>query len=148
MSINSRVMETIKYKVIKSEKQYDNYCSILEKLVFGTSKNKFIKDEIDLLTLLIQKWDSDHSPYFKSDPITVLKGLMKDHSLKSVQLARLLDVSEGLISDMLSYKKGLSKENIRILSDHFKLNQAIFNKYYKLTNGTNPKKRKKTKSIQ
>jgi len=27
-------METLKYKVIASEKQYDNYCQSLEKLVF------------------------------------------------------------------------------------------------------------------
>ena len=57
---------------------------------------------------------------------------MKDHKMKAVDLARLLFVSEGLVSDMLNYKKGLSKETIRILSEKFKLNQEAFNRPYKL----------------
>ena len=57
---------------------------------------------------------------------------MKDHKMKSVDLANLLDVSEGLVSDILNYKKGLSKETIRILSDRFKLNQEGFNRHYEL----------------
>lgn len=41
-------------------------------------------------------------------------------------------VSEGLVSDILHYKKGLSKETIRILSEKFKLNQQAFNRPYEL----------------
>jgi HTH-type transcriptional regulator/antitoxin HigA len=47
-------------------------------------------------------------------------------------LATLLQVSEGLVSDMLNYKKGLSKETIRILSEKFRLNQEAFNRPYVL----------------
>ncbi len=50
----------------------------------------------------------------------LLKSLMKDHKLKAAGLAILLDVSKGLVSDMLNYKKGFSKDTIRILSDRFK----------------------------
>lgn len=125
-------METLKYKVITSKKQYFNYCNLLEELVFTTTKTKQIKDEIALLTLLIEKWDEQHSTLTMADPIELLKSLMKDHKMKSINLANLLGVSTGLVSDMLSYKKGLSKETIRILSQHFKLNQEAFNRPYKL----------------
>ena len=57
---------------------------------------------------------------------------MKEHKMKAVDLATLLNVSEGLVSDMLNYKKGLSKETIRILSERFKLNQEAFNRSYEL----------------
>jgi HTH-type transcriptional regulator/antitoxin HigA len=57
---------------------------------------------------------------------------MKEHQMKAVDLSRLLNVSEGLVSDILHYKKGLSKESIRILSERFKLNQSAFNRPYKL----------------
>jgi len=52
--------------------------------------------------------------------------------MATVGLAKLLHVSEGLVSDMLNYKKGLSKETIRILSERFKLSQEAFNREYKL----------------
>jgi len=39
---------------------------------------------------------------------------------------------KGYVSDILNYKKGLSKESIRMLSERFKLNQQAFNRPYKL----------------
>ena len=130
-------METLKYKVITSEKQYDKYAKTLEELIFSTAKTREIKDEIALLTLLIEKWDEEHNIFDTLDPIELLKSLMKDHKIKSIQLADLLNVSEGLVSDMLHYKKGLSKETIRILANHFKLNQEAFNRPYKLVSPLN-----------
>lgn len=125
-------METLKYKVIKSETQYDKYCRQLEELLDNDTKTKAANEEIELLTLLIEKWDEEHNTFGDADPIEILKSLMKDHKMKSVDLASLVGVSEGLVSDMLNYKKGLSKETIRILADRFKLNQEAFNRPYTL----------------
>ena len=125
-------METLKYKVITSEKQYDKYCQALEDLVFLSSKTKAIKDEISLLTLLIEKWDEEHNTFEDVDPIRLLHSLMEDHKLKPKDLVDLLGVSKGYISEILNYKKGLSKEVIRRLAEHFKLRQEAFNRKYQL----------------
>ena len=126
-------MEILKYKVIKSDKQYNEYCQVLHDLDFSAKrKTKAIEDEIELLTFLIEKYDEEHSNFDILEPIPLLKSLMKNHKMKAVDLAKLLDVSEGLVSDILNYKKGLSKETIRILSERFKLNQEAFNRPYEL----------------
>jgi HTH-type transcriptional regulator / antitoxin HigA len=127
-------MEPLKYKVIKTKSQYNNYCDKLEELVSAEKKNRVIKDEIELLTLLIEKYDEANKTFLDADPVELLKSLMKDHKMKAIHLAKMLDVSEGLISDILHYKKGFSKETIRILSDKFKLNQEAFNRTYPLYN--------------
>lgn len=124
-------MSKLKYKVVKSASQYNRYCDILESLVAG-AKNRAVQDEIELLTLLIEKYDADHHTFDDADPIELLKALMKEHKMKAVDLARLLQVSEGLVSDMLHYKKGLSKDSIRILAERFKLSQEAFNRPYAL----------------
>lgn len=134
-------MEALKYKIIISDKQYDNYCKTLEDLVFSSPKTKANKDEIASLTLLIEKYDEEHNTFVDVGPIALLKSLMKDHKMKAVDLAKLLNVSEGLVSDILNYKKGLSKETIRILSERFKLNQEAFNRPYKLKVPVTPKVR-------
>jgi HTH-type transcriptional regulator / antitoxin HigA len=125
-------MEMLPYKVIKTRAQYDKYCDALEALTDGGKKSRAIQDEIELLTLLIEKYDEEHNTFYDADPIELLKYLMKEHKMKAVDLAKLLHVSEGLVSDMLHYKKGLSKETIRILSERFKLAQDTFNRPYKL----------------
>lgn len=125
-------MAVLQYKIIKSDTQYKKYCDILESLLDSSKKNKSVQDEIELLTLLIEKYDADHNTFADADPVELLNGLMKEHQMKAVDLAHLLDVSEGLVSDILSYKKGLSKNTIRILSEKFKLNQEAFNRPYAL----------------
>ena len=121
-------METLQYKIIKTATQYHKYCDKMEDLLDSGKKNKIVQDEIELLNLLIDKYDAEHNTFDDADPIELLKALMKDHKMKAVDVANLLDVSEGLVSDILNYKKGLSKETIRILSERFKLNQEAFNR--------------------
>jgi len=125
-------MATLKYKVIKSKTQYAAYTNMLEELVFSGLNNKDAQDEIDLLTLLIEKWDAEHAVLKALDPIRLLHSLMEDHKMRSKDLVDLLKVSKGYISDILHYKKGLSKDSIRTLSTHFKVNQEAFNRPYKL----------------
>lgn len=132
-------MEILQYKIIKTDAQYNKYCDTLEALVDSGKKTKAVQEEIELLTLLIEKYDADHNTFDDADPIELLKALMKDHKMKAVDLANLLDVSEGLVSDILNYKKGLSKETIRILSERFKLNQEAFNRPYELHVPVSPK---------
>jgi HTH-type transcriptional regulator/antitoxin HigA len=130
-------METLKYTVIKSEQQYLDYCKALELLLENNEASKGCGDEIELLTLLIEKWDSEHSTFNDINPIELLHSLMHDHNLKAKDLVTILGVSKGLVSDILNYKKGLSKEIIRILAGYFKVSQEAFNRPYKLINPAN-----------
>ena len=130
-------METLKYKVINSKMQYNKYCKKLEELLNNGSKAKAVEDEIDLLTLLIEKWDDDHSTLKEVDPIRLLHSLMDDHKMKAKDLVNLLGISKGYVSDILHYKKGLSKEVIRKLAERFKISQEAFNRSYKLVSPPN-----------
>ena len=125
-------MAALKYTVIKNKAQYKEYSNILEELVFSGSKDKNTKDEIALLTLLIEKWDAEHNTFGDIDPVQLLRSLMEDHNMKAKDVVKLLDVSKGYISDILNYKKGLSKDVIRKLADYFKVSQEAFNKPFKL----------------
>jgi len=137
-------MGTLLYKIIKTETQYFQYCNKLEALTDSENRSKAAEDEIELITLLIEKYDEEHNSFDELDPVALLKSLMKDHHIKSIQLAELLGVSRGLVSDILSYKKGMSKETIRILSVRFKLNQLAFNRPYKILSTTAKRRLKRT----
>ena len=132
MTINSKTMDTLPYKVIKTKRQYYQYCKALEEFVVLKAKNRDQKDTIELLTLLIEKWDEDHNTFADADPIELLRYLMDENKLRSVDMAELLGVSKSLFSDILNYRRGLSKDVIRKLSERFKVSQELFNKPYKL----------------
>ncbi len=125
-------MRTLKYKVITSKAQYREYSNTLEELVFSGAKDRNTKDEIALLTLLIEKWDTEHNTFDELDPVQLLHSLMDEHNMIAKDLVTVLDISKGYVSDILNYKKGLSKEVIRKLADRFKVSQEAFNRPYKL----------------
>jgi HTH-type transcriptional regulator/antitoxin HigA len=128
-------MEKLKYTVIKTVEQYNNYCNFLEDLLSKASP-AFV-DEIELLTLLIERWDSEHNSFNDMDPVDIIKSLMEENSMKAVDLAKLLGLSKGTVSKILNYQKGLSKETIRTLSKKFNVSQEAFNRPYKLKNKIN-----------
>jgi HTH-type transcriptional regulator/antitoxin HigA len=126
-------MQTLKYKVITNKNQYKEYCNTLEHLAFSGLKDRNTKDEMALLTVLIEKWDAEHNTFEDSDPVQLLQSFMNDHNLKPKDLVSILGISKGYVSDILHYKKGLSKEVIRKLADYFKVSQEAFNRSYNLT---------------
>ena len=125
-------METLKYTVIKSEEQYFDYCTSLENLL--DLDDESVIDEVELLTLLIEKWDSVHNTLKDLDPIELLNELMTEHNIKAKDLVDILGISKGTVSKILNYNKGLSKDVIRKLSEYFKVSQEAFNRPYRLMN--------------
>ena len=128
-------MKTLKYTIIKSKKQYNEYCNILEELI--TQDKEALVDEIELLNLLIEKWDAEHNTFDNLNPVELIKALMGENNLKPKDLVKILGLSKGTVSKILNYHKGLSKETIRKLSDYFKVSQEAFNRPYKLVNEVN-----------
>jgi HTH-type transcriptional regulator/antitoxin HigA len=125
-------MQALKYKVITNKNQYKEYCNALEHFEFSALKDPNTKDEMALLTVLIEKWDAEHNTFEDSDPVQLLQSFMNDHNLKPKDLVSILGISKGYVSDVLHYKKGLSKEVIRKLANYFKVSQEAFNRPYKL----------------
>jgi HTH-type transcriptional regulator/antitoxin HigA len=123
-------MKELLYKVIKNDLQYRLYCNRLEGLIKQPLKKQFQNDEIDLLTVLVERYESEYVVKHDLDPIQLLRSLMEANYIRPVDLVRILNCSKGLVSDILNYKRGLSKESIRILSAHFKLRQEALNRPY------------------
>ena len=117
----------VKYKVIKTDEQYREYCEVLASL-----PSQYAVDEIELLQLLITHWESSTKIPNADDPVQLLKLLMTENNLKAKDLVGILNVSKGTVSKILNYKKGLSKKSIRQLSDYFRVSQQVFNKPYSL----------------
>ena len=133
-------METLKYKVIKTDDQYREYCNTLEQLV-SSKTAQAAEEEIELLTMLIEKWDDERSSMTLADPVELLRYLMEENGLKAKDIAAILSVNKSTVSEILHYRKGFSKEIIRKLADHFKVRQEAFNRPYKLKSSLNARLR-------
>jgi HTH-type transcriptional regulator/antitoxin HigA len=108
-------------KIIQSEAENEYYTSILYELDerFGELTQAEL-DYAELLTLLIEDFESKHYALPKASPVEVLRFLMDQHSLKQKDL---LDIfgNASVTSEVLSSKRELSKEHIRRLADRFSI---------------------------
>ncbi|MEA3496793.1 MAG: helix-turn-helix domain-containing protein [Bacteroidota bacterium] len=95
-------MEILKYSIVKTKEQYNEYCKILENLVCLENQN--MQDEVELLTLLIEKWDNEHNSLMDLNPIELLRSLMTENNMKSKELVEILGLSKGTVSKILNYK--------------------------------------------
>jgi len=84
------------------------------------------EEEIELLTLLIESWDREHSSVERVDGVTVLRYLMREHGLRAVEVADIVGVGRTQISDILNNKRVIPTGMALRLGRHFKLRQSIF----------------------
>ncbi len=123
----------MKYKKILTLEQYDDYCELHEKL--GIENVEKFKDEIDLLEILIDEYDSRKSTYIKKmNPVEILDSIMQDENISKAELARQLDTTRQLISDILRYRRNISKNMVIKLSKRFAMRPEAFSRPYKLKN--------------
>lgn len=125
-------MSDLKYTVIKNDEQYYEYCERLEELVSSGLESENAVDEYELLYLLIKTWDDQHHLAPELDPVQLIKSLMQDHKLSQNDLAKIAEVGKSYISEILNYKKRMSKDVIRNIANHFKIQQEALNKHYRL----------------
>lgn len=124
------------YRIIKSKKQYQEYCTIVMDLA-SKKPTKEIEGEMELIELLLDKWEKENLKSKDMDPIELLKSLMENHNMDRNQLLDILNISKPALSQILNYKKGLSKNVIRILSEHFRVSQEAFNRPYRIISEAN-----------
>jgi len=105
-------------KIIKSESEYKKALIKLEKL-FNAKPNTSKGDELELLSLLIEKYEQEKFPIDMPDPIEAIKFRMEQMSYTQNDLAKIIGL-KSRASEILNRKRPLTLEMIRNL--HEKMN--------------------------
>lgn len=112
-------------RVIHSDKQLAEYTAALFEL---TGKKKTTPDEdeaIELLTLLIERYEADRFPVPAADPVGVLRFLMEKHHLSQKDLVPEFG-AESTVSLVLSGKRNMTRDHIARLSERFHVSPSVF----------------------
>lgn len=100
-------------KLIETEKEYDNAIARIDQL-FDAPKGTGEAKELDLLVLLVNKYEQENHPIEEPDPIEYIKIRMEEMGLKAIDLVPYMG-NKGNVSRVLNRKRGLSIEMIRNL---------------------------------
>ena len=109
----------MKIKPIKTKRDYELAMQRLER-IFDAKPGTPEGDELEVLGILIEKYENDHYPIDFPDPIEAIKFRMDQLGYSQNDLAEVVGL-KSRASEILNKKRKLSLEMIRQLHNHLNI---------------------------
>ena len=106
-------------KLLKTKKDYQAALDRLE-IIFDAKPGTSRGDELEVLGILIEKYEEEHFPVDFPDPIEAIKFRMEQLGYNQADLAKVVGL-KSRASEILNKKRKLSLEMVRQLHDKLKI---------------------------
>jgi HTH-type transcriptional regulator/antitoxin HigA len=111
--------------VIHNDTELEAYTGALFQLTALKSPSRSEVEAIELLTLLVERYEQEHYPIPAADPVSVVRFLIEQQHLTQRDLVPQFG-SESAVSMFLSGQRNLTIKQVRKLSTRFKLPADVF----------------------
>ena len=115
-------------KPIKNKKDYEQALERLE-IIFDAKKGSSEGDELEILGILIEKYEDQHFPIGFPDPVEAIKFRMEQMGYNQADLAKVIGL-KSRASEILNKKRKLSLEMIRQIHDSLKIPTEVLVQAY------------------
>lgn len=106
-------------KILKTEQEYNEVCDRIYHLIHSTDEAidpaSLAGEEIELLSLLVEKYEREHFPAQAPNPIEAIKFRMEQMNLKQSDIAPLFG-GKTRVSEVLNGKRSLTLKMITLLN--------------------------------
>ncbi|ERR1700740_2653814 len=112
-------------RLIHNDKELAEYTAVLFDLTAKANPTPYEEEAIELMTLLIDRYESARYPLPDAEPVDVLRLLLEHNGLSQRDISRELG-SESTVSLILAGKRQLNRDHIARLSRRFNVSPAVF----------------------
>jgi HTH-type transcriptional regulator / antitoxin HigA len=120
------LLAEIQPKAIETEAENEFYLAEVTKLMqLGETLSPAQERLLKLLVNLIESFEDRHYQLKSATPLEILTELVTDRELKQKDLIPVFG-SQGIASEVLSGKRGISKAQAKALGTFFKVSPTIF----------------------
>lgn len=112
-------------RLIRSDEELAQYTEALFKLTALDTPSAAEVEAIELLTLLIERYEAARFPVPEADPVTVVKFLLEQQGLSQRDLVKEFG-TESAVSMFLARKRKITLKQVRGLSARFHLPADVF----------------------
>lgn len=113
------------HHVIRNDAEHAEYTAALFNLTGKANPTRDEEEEIELLTLLVESYETKRYPMPDVEPADMLRFLIEQNGLAQRDLAEELG-SESTVSSILSGRRSLTRDHITKLSKRFHVSPAVF----------------------
>jgi HTH-type transcriptional regulator/antitoxin HigA len=111
--------------VLRNDEDLASYTAALLKLTAKETPTLDEEEAIELLTLLVERYEEQRYPVPEAAPTDVLRFLLDHNGLTQRDIATELG-SEATVSLVLSGKRSLTRTHIERLSERFRVSPSVF----------------------
>ena len=113
--------------VIKSAAQHDRMVKLLDMLIdqVGDDESHPMAGLLELVGLLVDRYEDESSELPDASPRDVLKFLMGEHGLRQSDLREELG-TQGVVSEILNGKREINARQAKALANRFGVSAAVF----------------------
>jgi HTH-type transcriptional regulator / antitoxin HigA len=112
-------------RVIHNDAELEAYTDALFRLTALESPSRHEMEAIELLTLLVERYEQEHYPIPAADPVSVVRFIIENQNLRQRDLIPQFG-SESAVSMFLAGQRNLTLEQVRKLSARFNLPAEVF----------------------
>jgi len=112
-------------RLIHNEDELAQYTQALFELTAKPAPTPDEEEAIELISLLLDRYETEHYPIPEAEPADVLRFLLEQNGLSQRDIAAELG-SESTVSLVLSGKRQLNRDHIARLSQRFNVSPAVF----------------------
>lgn len=124
----ARMIERGAPRVIHTDEELEAYTKALFALTSKEHPTRAQADAIELLSLLIDRYERQRFPIPSADPVTVLRFLMEHNGLAQRDIVDDFGGSKSLVSMVISGQRRMSIDHIKSLSARFHVSPSVFMK--------------------
>jgi HTH-type transcriptional regulator/antitoxin HigA len=110
---------------ITSERQHDEYLSVLDKLASRENPTSEEEKYASVLMTLIEDYEGKQHAISEASPLEVLRALIDANNLRQKDLVPIFG-SESIVSEVLNGKREINKRHIEKLSKRFRVSPVVF----------------------
>jgi HTH-type transcriptional regulator/antitoxin HigA len=112
-------------RVIHNDAELEIYTDALFRLTALESPSESEVEAIELLTLLVERYEQEHYSIPKGDPVSILRFILEQQNLTQRDLIPQFG-SESAVSMFMTGQRNLTLDQVRKLSTRFKLPADVF----------------------
>ena len=119
------ILKKYQPKIIQSEAENEQAIAIAYELERKEDLSPEEEIFLDLLTLLIEKFETENYSIPESTPQNVLSHLLQSNGMKQENLVNVIG-SRGVVSEVVNGKRDLSKAQAKKLAEFFCVDASLF----------------------
>ncbi len=121
-----RLVRELPLRPIGSGAELDRAIAMIDSLIGRADLQPDEEDYLDVLSELVHRHEAEHDPITPVSDAEMIRFLLESNEMTQAELAQRTKIAESTISEVLAYKRKLSRRHIAAVSRIFRVSPAVF----------------------